>query len=1103
MRVIIFIFLCLWVNKSAIALNFSDFYQLKKQTKEKVDTTNNQNNGIFLLSQKNKDFFLNQNQHIKNINKYKEIINIFPRLHVNMEQQIDILKNFNRYINKSHYGNENQEILQTMIQLMEEGHQFQKEKDKIAEISNSLSQLPQKITEINHYIYTYKNPETEELLIRNKNQHNYQKNINQQEIINEELYADELELEQISANNRQELARLRSKIHHIKVIYLKNHLHQLRNNLKNTYQIKSLTEIRKITKHDKLKKSILNYIRLNQDFSIALADQIKLICQTSDKQKLINNQINKIKYLNSMLNEQSNGLNYSILLSETLRLRIAKLPEMPQLNTIEQNITRTRLQRLHYEYLIKNKENLIKKERRNILNTTSIIASDDFLRKQILIKHELINLLISGCDSLIIENTKLKTSTIKLQDALRKVKKLSQEHLFWIADTYPIGFNNIIDIIRDIKYLLSLGILTHIREGVLNTFLHLNTVLPIIGALLLVILSFALRHKCDDFLEHYAAKVGKVTQDRFILTIRVVILSLLMAMALPLLWLQIGYGLQQSSSYPSVIALGDGIIKTTPIITILIVLNVFSRSNGLFIMHFRWSQILVRRGTNNYLVTLCFILPLVILLTILDNLEEHNLSSSLGRLCFILVCISISIGSMSLKKSHIPLYINKGGKSNNFINNTIWNIIIVIPIIAAIASALGYLSTAKSILLHIEISNTIWLMILIVYHVIRRWMLIQHRRLSFDRAKQKRAEILALRARSDEEKEQSMQNADSIEIEEPVVNLDVISAQSLKLVRWILTLLALLLLIFSWSEIHLALGFFDNILLWNTTNSNHGNYHPITLGALLAAVLTFIITLQLVRNMPALIELVLLQHLNLRPGTNYTISTLIKYITIILGVLFGFSVIGIEWSKLQWLVAALGVGLGFGLQEIFANCISGLIILFERPIRIGDTVTIRDLTGSITRINTRATTITDWDRKEIIVPNKAFITEQFVNWSLSDSVTRVVIAIPTININNSYKVTKILKHVAECCSYVLKNPSPEVFLVDLQQGVMLFELRVYVAEMGHRMPLRHEINQLIIEKFTQNNITIPFPPFQMRIESVKEKHFTNKQINSKFFKFMN
>lgn len=202
------------------------------------------------------------------------------------------------------------------------------------------------------------------------------------------------------------------------------------------------------------------------------------------------------------------------------------------------------------------------------------------------------------------------------------------------------------------------------------------------------------------------------------------------------------------------------------------------------------------------------------------------------------------------------------------------------------------------------------------------------------------------------------------------------------------------------------------------------------------------------------------------------------------GGLVGFSMIGIEWSKLQWLVAALTVGLGFGLQEIFANFVSGLIILFEKPIRIGDTVTIRDLTGSVTRINTRATTISDWDRKEIIVPNKAFITEQFINWSLSDSVTRVVLTVPAPSDANSEEVTQILYTAAERCSLVIDNPPPEVFLVDLQQGIQIFELRIYAAEMGHRMPLRHEIHQLILAGFREHGIDMPFPPFQMRLETL-------------------
>ena len=118
----------------------------------------------------------------------------------------------------------------------------------------------------------------------------------------------------------------------------------------------------------------------------------------------------------------------------------------------------------------------------------------------------------------------------------------------------------------------------------------------------------------------------------------------------------------------------------------------------------------------------------------------------------------------------------------------------------------------------------------------------------------------------------------------------------------------------------------------------------------------------------------------------------------------------------------------------FANFVSGLIILFEKPIRIGDTVTIRDLTGSVTGINTRATTISDWDRKEIIVPNKAFITEQFINWSLSDSVTRVVLTVPAPSDANSEEVTQILYTAAERCSLVIDNPPPEVFRLICSRG---------------------------------------------------------------------
>jgi potassium efflux system protein len=133
---------------------------------------------------------------------------------------------------------------------------------------------------------------------------------------------------------------------------------------------------------------------------------------------------------------------------------------------------------------------------------------------------------------------------------------------------------------------------------------------------------------------------------------------------------------------------------------------------------------------------------------------------------------------------------------------------------------------------------------------------------------------------------------------------------------------------------------------------------------------------------------------------------------IIVGAMTVFGSLGVSWDKLQWLAAALSVGLGFGLQEIFGNFVSGLIILFERPVRIGDTVTIGTFSGTVSKIRIRATTITDFDRKEVIIPNKAFVTERLINWSLSDTVTRVVIRLGVAYGSDLDKVKEVLLKAA-------------------------------------------------------------------------------------------
>ncbi len=306
----------------------------------------------------------------------------------------------------------------------------------------------------------------------------------------------------------------------------------------------------------------------------------------------------------------------------------------------------------------------------------------------------------------------------------------------------------------------------------------------------------------------------------------------------------------------------------------------------------------------------------------------------------------------------------------------------------------------------------------------------------------------------------------------------------MRLLRSLLSLIYLFILSWLFSDLYQATSLLEGVTLWDVTNTINGieELNTITLQSVLLAILAFGLTAILARDLPGAMELLILQHLNLSPGTGYAITSVTRYLAIFIGIIVGSALIGFDWSKMQWLVAALGVGIGFGMQEIFANFISGLIILFEKPIRIGDTVTIRDLTGVVAKIKTRATTIVDWDRKEVIVPNKAFVTEQFINWSLSDAITRVKLSINVKFKADPELVTQLLFEAAEECELVLDNPAPEVFFLGLTANCQQFELRAYAAETGHRLSLTHDLHCRIKNKFMKHHIDIASPQLEVTMK---------------------
>ncbi|WP_139790107.1 mechanosensitive ion channel domain-containing protein, partial [Halomonas sp. BC2] len=310
-------------------------------------------------------------------------------------------------------------------------------------------------------------------------------------------------------------------------------------------------------------------------------------------------------------------------------------------------------------------------------------------------------------------------------------------------------------------------------------------------------------------------------------------------------------------------------------------------------------------------------------------------------------------------------------------------------------------------------------------------------------------------------------------VEEPPLDMEKINTQSLRLSKLILLIGFSLLLYLVWSDLLAVLGYLDQVALWDADEGDLVD-SALSLSDFFTALLVVAITFIMARNLPGLLEVMVLSRLALKQGSAYAISSLLSYTIVGTGVVMSLATLGVSWDKLQWLVAALSVGLGFGLQEIFANFISGLIILFERPIRIGDTITLGNLHGTVSRIRIRATTVTDFDRKEIIIPNKTFVTDQLINWSLSDNVTRVVLTYGVAHGSDLPLVHQLLRQAADENPRVLADPEPQVFYLNYGPHSLNFELRIFVNDLLDRLFAADEVNCRVDELFREAGVRVAF-----------------------------
>jgi small-conductance mechanosensitive channel len=215
--------------------------------------------------------------------------------------------------------------------------------------------------------------------------------------------------------------------------------------------------------------------------------------------------------------------------------------------------------------------------------------------------------------------------------------------------------------------------------------------------------------------------------------------------------------------------------------------------------------------------------------------------------------------------------------------------------------------------------------------------------------------------------------------------------------------------------------------------------------------------------------------IDLAPGMSYAASSLLNYIILALGFLAALGVLGVDYNKVSVLVGAFGVGIGFGLQSIVNNFVSGLILLFERPIHVGDTVEIGELLGTVRRIGIRASVVHTLQGADIIVPNSQLVTDKVTNWTLSDRMRRVDLPVGVNYGAEPKKVIELLEQTARAHPDVLPEPAPRALFMGYGDSSINFELRVWPRQFNLYVQVKSDLAAAVYDAVQASEMSFPFP----------------------------
>jgi len=682
----------------------------------------------------------------------------------------------------------------------------------------------------------------------------------------------------------------------------------------------------------------------------------------------------------------------------------------------------------------------------------------------------------------------------QLIETVRNYDEFLNKRLLWVRNTAAVEFSTFASIPADIKRLLSVASWKQFMRDFVTALQNKAPFIAIFAGLLILGL---MRPRFLARVDASARYLGRISEDRFKYSIEALVFTLLAALPIPLVIIFAGkiVGLSVASSDFSAAVASSLVLVGTDLLFIQFFAD-SCRENGLALRHCGWTSFTagkLRKELRWFRV----------LFPALRFLGETSLSLDPGPVIDGLAVLCLTGAGVSIAVLIFRLFTPEGGILRDFMTEQpksiltrlyrVWFAVLtsVMPLLILLW-LFGY-NYSGAVLVKI-FTYSMWLMLwlMVLQSLITRWLLLGYQRLQFNAESElKEVQISKEHAEDGEEARNIPSEASEIEVIEPEIDYAALNSDSQRLLKTVILIVAVVSFWFIWSPVLPALGILEDISLWTRMVTVNGEsiQTPVTLMDFLMAILVGVVTGVAAKGLPSLVALVLLQKTTMNTGSRYTATTLLRYTIVAIGIISVFGILGGSWSQIQWLVAALGVGIGFGLQEIVANFISGLIILFERPLRVGDVISVGDTSGVVTRIQIRATTIRDWDRRELLVPNREFITGRLLNWTLSDTVIRTTIEIGIAYQSDLPLAMKLIEEAAQEHNNILEDPPPFVVFQDFGKDALSIKLLVYFPSIENRMRNRSELNTAIKSKLEKAGISIAFPQRDIHLDTSKPLEF--------------